>query len=242
MYVGSVGISPTFDGLPGPGVFAKSHGVLTTRRRTPGRTRVIGYARLEKKENSRGRDKSNNHNRRDKAAKFVICLTLHEKKETPKNARPTRRPSAGVLVVLGMTVSRHVFSILSPFPINHTPHIPLAAMSGRIKRKAADTATPDPKKARSITAFFSSSGEASSSSNTPASPVPKFDKQKWISKLSDEQRSLLSLEINTMHNSWLGALKEELVTPDFLSLKRFLQSEKEKGMRIYPPEGDIYSW
>lgn len=115
-------------------------------------------------------------------------------------------------------------------------------MSGRIKRKAADTATPDPKKARSITAFFTSSAEASSSSNASAPPAPKFDKQRWISKLSDEQRSLLSLEINTMHDSWLGALKEELVTPDFLSLKRFLQSEKEKGMRIYPPEGDIYSW
>lgn len=114
-------------------------------------------------------------------------------------------------------------------------------MSGHIKRKAADTTSTAPKKARSITAFFGSSAGASSSS-TPSSPVLKFDKQKWVSKLSDEQRSLLSLEINTMHDSWLGALKEELVTPDFLSLKRFLQSEKEQGKRVYPPEGDIYSW
>lgn len=84
---------------------------------------------------------------------------------------------------------------------------------------------------------------SSSSSLLPKSPaVSKFDKLKWISTLSDEQRSLLSLEINTMHHSWLGALKEELVTPDFLSLKRFLQGEKEKGKRVYPPEEDIYSW
>lgn len=132
---------------------------------------------------------------------------------------------------------------LTPFP---SVTITSATMSGRIKRKAAETATSTPKKARAITSFFTpSGGSVSSSSSSPlpkSAAVSKFDKLKWISKLSDEQRSLLSLEINTMHDSWLGALKEELVTPDFLSLKRFLQGEKEKGKRVYPPEEDIYSW
>lgn len=117
-------------------------------------------------------------------------------------------------------------------------------MSGRIKRKAAETSTSAPKKARAITSFFTPSGEPSvaSSSSSPLPKSSKFDKSKWISNLSNEQRSLLSLEIDTMDDSWLGALKEELVTPDFLSLKRFLQGEKEKGEKIYPPEADIYSW
>lgn len=148
-----------------------------------------------------------------------------------------------------MSVSRRhaeftLYSLLFPSHIIHTRS---AAMSGSIKRKAAETATSAPKKARAITSFFTPSGEpsvaSSSSSLQPkSSPVSKFDKPKWISKLSDEQRSLLSLEINTMDDSWLAALKEELVTPDFLSLKRFLQGEKEKGKKIYPPEADIYSW
>lgn len=117
-------------------------------------------------------------------------------------------------------------------------------MSGRVKRKAADTATTASKKARPISSFFVPSGASSSTSNQVpnSSAVSRFDKQKWVSELSDEQRSLLRLEIDTMHVSWLGALKEELVTPDFLSLKRFLQSEKEKGKKIYPPEEDVYSW
>lgn len=119
-------------------------------------------------------------------------------------------------------------------------------MSGASKRKAVDTTATAPKKARSITSFFTPSGVSSTSSTStsgyPAHPISKFDKKKWVAKLSDEHKSLLRLEIDTMHDSWLGALKEDLTTPDFLSLKRFLQSEKEKGKTIYPPEQDIYSW
>ncbi|KAF4186307.1 hypothetical protein CNMCM8694_006459 [Aspergillus lentulus] len=37
-------------------------------------------------------------------------------------------------------------------------------------------------------------------------------------------------------------LKEELVTPEFLGLKRFLKKEKESGAKIFPPENEIYSW
>ncbi|PWW77391.1 uracil-DNA glycosylase [Tuber magnatum] len=45
-----------------------------------------------------------------------------------------------------------------------------------------------------------------------------------------------------MHDSWLSVLKDELVTNEFLGLKRYLKGEKEQGKRVYPPEGDVYSW
>ncbi|PUU77077.1 uracil-DNA glycosylase-like protein [Tuber borchii] len=45
-----------------------------------------------------------------------------------------------------------------------------------------------------------------------------------------------------MHDSWLSVLKDDLVTNEFLGLKRFLRAEKEAGKKVYPPEGDVYSW
>lgn len=45
-----------------------------------------------------------------------------------------------------------------------------------------------------------------------------------------------------MHDSWLSVLKDDLVTNEFLGLKRFLKAEKEAGKKVYPPERDIYSW
>ena len=45
-----------------------------------------------------------------------------------------------------------------------------------------------------------------------------------------------------MHDSWLSVLKDDLVTNEFLGLKRFLKAEKDAGKKVYPPEGDVYSW
>lgn len=121
-------------------------------------------------------------------------------------------------------------------------------MSGNIKRKATESPAVITKKARAITSFFAPIGAASSSASADSAPKastttrPKFDKEKWASKLSDEHKSLLQLEINTMEQSWFRALKDEFITPEFLSLKRFLRSEKDGGKTIYPPEEDIYSW
>jgi len=53
---------------------------------------------------------------------------------------------------------------------------------------------------------------------------------------------LLKLEIDTLHESWLGALKDELTKPEFLELKRFLKKEAESGKTIFPPSADVYSW
>lgn len=81
----------------------------------------------------------------------------------------------------------------------------------------------------------------------PATPeffqsTSKFDKAKWAAKLTKEQQQLLKLEIDTLDESWLAVLKDELVTPSFLDLKRFLGREHAAGRKIFPPPQDVYSW
>lgn len=132
-------------------------------------------------------------------------------------------------------------------------------MSG-IKRSAdhlsSSAAADDGKKPKSngsIMSFFGApkakpaggngggSGGAAAAKPVP-SVVANFDKQKWANSLTPEQRELLQLEIDTMDESWLARLKDDLVTPDFLALKQFLKKEKESGVTVFPPEKDIYSW
>ena len=133
-------------------------------------------------------------------------------------------------------------------------------MATPLKRKAEEVATSTTKKPKanaSITSFFkqpaSESKPAGASSNplssltkpSPADPpiaAPKFDKQKSLAKLTKEQKELLTLEIETLHESWLAQLKDEILTKDFLDLKRFLKKEKESGKTVFPPMEDVYSW
>lgn len=86
-----------------------------------------------------------------------------------------------------------------------------------------------------------SSSEPFLMGSAPATPRP-FDKEAWVATLTAEQKSLLALEINTLDESWLRHLKDEIVKPDFLSLKRFLASEVTSGKKVFPPSGDVYSW
>jgi uracil-DNA glycosylase len=100
------------------------------------------------------------------------------------------------------------------------------------------------KKDRSITAFF---GAPKSSPGKPAKAnatngAASFDKATWVASLSEEQRELLALEINTLHDSWLPYLKDELMSSEFLNLKKFLKSEALAGKKIFPPSADVYSW
>ena len=134
-----------------------------------------------------------------------------------------------------------------------------------LKRKAADLAAADAKKPKangSITAFFSAPKPATTAVNqtattttnangtttttlaTTAAPsaASKFDKAAWVAKLTDEQRELLKLEIDTLHESWLAPLKDELTSKSFLELKRFLKKEKDSGKIVFPPLQDVYSW
>jgi hypothetical protein len=107
-----------------------------------------------------------------------------------------------------------------------------------LKRKAADAATEASKKTKqnSITSFF---GAPKPKADAPAAT---FDKDAWVSKLTDEQKELLKLEIDTLHESWLPHLKDVLLSPNFLELKRFLKKELASGKTLYPPMQDVYSW
>lgn len=125
-----------------------------------------------------------------------------------------------------------------------------------IKRKATGQAVGSdakkPKPNASITSFFNApkpvsnatngmrSSFGSSSISEPA--ASKFDKAKWVATLTEEQRQLLKLEIDTLDESWLAQLKTEIVTKEFLDLKRFLDREAAAGKKIFPPREDIYSW
>lgn len=52
----------------------------------------------------------------------------------------------------------------------------------------------------------------------------------------------MKLEIDTLHESWLAQLKDDIVTKDFLDLKKFLKQEISSGKKIFPPMEDVYSW
>ncbi|KAF9887582.1 uracil DNA glycosylase [Aspergillus nanangensis] len=107
---------------------------------------------------------------------------------------------------------------------------------------AADTKKP--KANGNIASFFAApkTKSGNTTTTTPSTISPKFNKEKWVASLSAEQKELLQLEIDTLDGSWLAHLKEELVTSEFLALKRFLQKENKSGAKIFPPEDDIYSW
>ena len=81
-----------------------------------------------------------------------------------------------------------------------------------------------------------------SSVSSASTPAPKFDKAKWVEKLTPEQKELLALEIESLDETWLAQLKDDVLSKDFLELKRFLKKEHEMGRKIFPPPADVYSW
>lgn len=110
------------------------------------------------------------------------------------------------------------------------------------KRKVPAAQEEGRKKSRAITSFFSGTGGGSGGGGTATTPVINFDKDAWAKTLTESQRRLLRLELETMHVSWLAELKDVLITPQFLSLKEFLEREKKDKRTVYPAEADIYSW
>ncbi|KAI1298527.1 uracil-DNA glycosylase [Xylaria venustula] len=123
-----------------------------------------------------------------------------------------------------------------------------------VKRKGDAAATDASKKAKtngSITSFFGApkttgakGGAGGSTSDTAASgnPAAKFDKAKWVATLTPEQKKHLALEINTLDPSWLALLKDEIVKPEFIALKKFIEGEVRSGQNVFPPSEDVYSW
>lgn len=79
-------------------------------------------------------------------------------------------------------------------------------------------------------------------SPTAETAAAKFDKAKWVASLTDEQRQLLKLEIDTLDESWLAQLKAEITSKEFLELKKFLDREAKAGKKVFPPKEDVYSW
>jgi uracil-DNA glycosylase len=128
-----------------------------------------------------------------------------------------------------------------------------------LKRKPSTLTNGDAKKSKqdgNILSFFKGPKESVSSTAQagkavseagmmlpPSAAAPiNFDKPKWITTLTAEQKELLKLELDTMDDSWLAVLKDEIKTPEFLALKKFLAREQENGTRVFPPKEDIYSW
>ena len=104
-----------------------------------------------------------------------------------------------------------------------------------LKRKAAEAVATETKKVKansSITSFF----------GAPKAKPVEFDKDEWVKQLTDEQKDLLKLEIDTLHESWLAHLKDEILTKDFLDLKRFLKEELRTKKTVFPPLPEVYSW
>ncbi|CCF40275.1 uracil-DNA glycosylase [Colletotrichum higginsianum] len=120
-----------------------------------------------------------------------------------------------------------------------------------LKRKAGTLSAADNKKPKqdgSIMSFFGApkpvakAGGAAAPPLEAASPAIKFDKAKWVAGLTAEQKELLQLEIDTLHESWLALLKDEVTSKEFLDLKRFLNRESDAGKKWFPPKEDVYSW
>ncbi|KAI0187792.1 uracil-DNA glycosylase-like protein [Astrocystis sublimbata] len=125
-------------------------------------------------------------------------------------------------------------------------------------KRAADSATAANKKPKtngSITSFFgapktttnTNTNTTSSSSSTfqlasSVNPASRFDKEKWVATLTPEQKKHLALEINTLDPSWLALLKDEIVKPEFIALKKFIEQEVKSGKTVFPPSEDVYSW
>lgn len=113
------------------------------------------------------------------------------------------------------------------------------------KRAAASITSPDSvKKVKSaaITSFFKTDGVSQSSTPRAAqAPNAKFSKNEWLRSLDQRNKDLLKLEIDTLDESWLSVLHQELTKPYFLKLKEFLAKERS-AHTVFPPDCDIYSW
>ena len=59
--------------------------------------------------------------------------------------------------------------------------------------------------------------------------------------LSTNLRDLLSLEVNTIDDSWFPHLMDEFKKPYFVKLKQFITKE-QTDHTVFPPPNDIYSW
>jgi len=135
-------------------------------------------------------------------------------------------------------------SITSFFSSPAGPAKPAGAASTTVSTVSSspDTAVDDGLQKSTASTTTTAIASSAAPPAIAAAPAPIFDKAKWIEKLTPEQKDLLALEIQSLHESWLAQLKDEVLSKDFLNLKRFLKQEHESGKKIFPPALDVYSW
>lgn len=156
-------------------------------------------------------------------------------------ATPLKRKAADIATSTAKKPKANA-SITSFFSSPAGPAKPETAEASTVSSKTSSSpATAVDEGSHKSTAPIFNAPSAGASS-TAGAPAPKFDKEKWIEKLTPEQKDLLALEIQSLDESWLAQLKDEVVSRDFLELKRFLKSEHEAGKKIFPPAADVYSW
>lgn len=115
--------------------------------------------------------------------------------------------------------------------------------------------------------MFSTDDEASSTKRVKSTPLSEFPeimpmrapspvilsptkvreieqrKQEALQRMEAKRVArMCDLERRCLGPSWLNFLEEELTRPYFLRLKEFLQGERDRGTKIFPPEEQIYSW
>lgn len=91
----------------------------------------------------------------------------------------------------------------------------------------------------------SSEGALLDAGDKPLTHKPKVTpgdaKLKFRETLKPEQLALLSLELDTIDDTWFYQLTGEFVKPYFLQLKQFVLSQ-QKQSTVFPPPPEIYSW
>ena len=103
-------------------------------------------------------------------------------------------------------------STASPSLKRKAPELPAAAAASDAKK---------PKANGSITSFFGQpklTVSSTAAAATAAAAANKFDKAEWLSGLTAEQTELLRLEIDTLHDSWLPHLADEIKSKEFLAV------------------------
>ncbi|KPM37361.1 hypothetical protein AK830_g9194 [Neonectria ditissima] len=155
---------------------------------------------------------------------------------SPKKPSTIPLPRAQVFRVPG--TSRGLFAHRQP-PTGrlHPKNIAMSTLKRKANSSPNGGDAKKPKANANIASFF---GAAPKPVSGP--PALKFDKAKWLASLSQEQKDLLKLEIETLDESWLAHLKDDITTKEFLDLKRFLERETKTGRKWFPPQEDVYSW
>ncbi|TFK72968.1 uracil-DNA glycosylase [Pluteus cervinus] len=126
-----------------------------------------------------------------------------------------------------------------------SPALPDATNLPEHTAKKLRAEAPVAKKPIAAPGTFFKSGPQPESKLQSLNSIP-FSMAAFRDALTEEEKSLLCLECDTMGRSWLKLLANEIKKPYFLSLKRFLRGEGINGAhvttKVYPPLCDIYAW